>query len=125
MNGTEYRYLLEGEEKALLIDADYGAGNLGAFVEKLTDKPVIVKNTPFHPDYSLGNAEFEKAYVTAGCGIDAPSIYSPGAVPFTLSKLPYLDYENIIIGDGYESDLGGRMVEVLDVFSKEVHHGKN
>ena len=42
MNGSQYMFLLEGEEKALLIDTGWGAGNLKAFVEKLTDKPLIV-----------------------------------------------------------------------------------
>jgi len=42
MNGSENMYLLEGDEKALLIDTGYGAGNLRAFVETLTDKPVLV-----------------------------------------------------------------------------------
>ncbi len=114
MNGTEYMYLLEGDEKALLLDAGYGAGNLRAFVEKLTDKPVILANTHFHPDHSGGNGEFEKAYLSAGWEIDAPSVMSPGAVPFDLSKLPYPDYERVIIGDGYIFDLGGRKVEVLE-----------
>ena len=114
MNGTEFMYLLEGEEKALLIDTGYGAGNLRAFVENLTDKPILVTNTHFHPDHSPGNAEFEQAYVSAGWEIDAPSVYSPGAVPFDLSKLPYPDYEKVIIGDGFVFDLGGRKVEVLE-----------
>ena len=60
MNGTEYMYLLEGSEKALLLDTGYGAGNLRAFVEQLTDKPVIVANTHYHPDHAGGNGEFEK-----------------------------------------------------------------
>ena len=33
-------YLLEGDEKALLIDTGYGAGNLREYVEKLTSKPI-------------------------------------------------------------------------------------
>ena len=45
MNGTEYMYLLEGEEKALLIDTGYGTGNLRAFVEKC----VTVLGTNGHP----------------------------------------------------------------------------
>ena len=33
-------YLLEGDEKALLIDTGYGAENLREYVEKLTSKPI-------------------------------------------------------------------------------------
>lgn len=115
MNGTENMYLLEGEDKALLIDTGYGVGNLRAFVEKLTDKPVMVTNTHFHPDHAAGNGEFECAYISAGWETDAPSVFGEGAVPFDLTKLPYPDYEKKIIGDGYVFDLGGRKVEVLDV----------
>lgn len=59
MNGTEYMFLLEGEEKALLIDTGYGVGNLRAFVEKLTEKPILVTNTHYHPDHAAGNGEYD------------------------------------------------------------------
>jgi hydroxyacylglutathione hydrolase len=51
MNGSQNMYLLEGREKALLIDTGWGAGNLRALVEKLTSKPVIVTNTHGHLDH--------------------------------------------------------------------------
>lgn len=114
MNGTEYMFLLEGEEKALLIDTGYGVGNLRAFVEKLTKKPILVTNTHYHPDHAAGNGEFPCAYVSAGWEVDAPSVDAEGAVPFDLKKLPYPDYEKIIVGDGYVFELGGREVEVLE-----------
>lgn len=115
MNGSENMYLLEGEEKALLIDTGYGAGNLRAYVEKLTDKPILVANTHFHPDHSAGNGEFEQVYLSRGEAIDSPSVNNPGAVPFDLTKLPYPDYEKIYIGEGDKIELGGRTIEVLDV----------
>ena len=74
MNGSEYMYLLEGNDQALLIDTGYGAGNLKTFVEGLTDKPVLVVNTHFHPDHSAGNGEFEEVMVASGWEIDAPSL---------------------------------------------------
>lgn len=115
MNGSENMYLLEGEEKALLIDTGYGVGNLRAHVEKLTDKPILVTNTHFHPDHSAGNGEFEQVYLSRGSEIDAPSVNNPGAVPFDITKLPHPDYEKIFIGEGYQFELGGRTIEVLDV----------
>lgn len=115
MNGTEYMYLLEGEEKALLLDTGYGAGNLRAFIEKLTNKPVMVANTHFHPDHAGGNGEFERVYMSKGAVVDAPSTESEGAVPFDLNKLPHPDYEKIFIEEGYLFELGGRSVEVVDV----------
>lgn len=114
MNGSQYMYLLEGEEKALLLDTGYGAGNLRAYAESLTDKPLIVANTHFHPDHAGGNGEFEQVYVSKGWQIDAPSVALPGATPFDLSKLPYADYEKCEIAGGDILELGNRTVEVLE-----------
>lgn len=115
MNGTENMYLLEGEDKALLIDTGYGVGNLREFVKKLTDKPILVANTHFHPDHAAGNGEFEKVYISKNYKLDAPSVNNPMAVPFDITKLPYPDYEKVLIGEGHTFELGGRIVEVLDV----------
>lgn len=114
MNGSEYMYLLEGTEKALLLDTGYGVGNLRAFVEKLTGKPILVANTHFHPDHAAGNGEFEQAYMGAGWELDAPSVFGGGHTPFDLTKLPHPDYGKTVVGDGHVFDLGGRKVEVLD-----------
>ncbi len=114
MNGTEYMYLLEGDEKALLIDTGYGAGNLKNFVMSLTDKPIVVVNTHYHPDHSAGNGEFEEVMVSAGWEIDSPSVDMPGHIPFDISKLPHPDYKKKIIGEGDVIDLGNRKICVMD-----------
>ena len=114
MEGSEYIYLLEGEQKALLLDTGYGIGHLRAFVEYLTDKPVIVANTHFHPDHSAGNGEWEEVLLSPGWEIDAPSVNNPGAGPSDLSTLPYPDYKKTIIHDGDTIELGGRSVTVLE-----------
>lgn len=114
MNGSQYMYLLEGEKKALLIDTGYGAGNLRAYAERLTDKPLLVANTHFHPDHAGGNGEFEKVYVSKGWIIDAPSVTAAGATPFELNKLPYTDYEKCVVTTGDEIELGNRAIEVLE-----------
>ena len=114
MEGTEYIYLLEGEDKALLLDTGYGIGKLRAFVEKLTDKPVLVANTHFHPDHSAGNGEWEEVYVAEGWTVDAPSVLNPGAGPCDLSALPYPDYKKHILRDGDVFELGGRRITVLE-----------
>jgi len=112
MNGTQNLYLLEGEEKAILLDTGYGTGTLYAFVQGLTDKEIIVANTHFHPDHSGGNGEFEKVFVSKGAEMDAPTVNAPG--PFDLSKLPHPNYEKIYVGEGDKIELGGRTIEVLD-----------
>ncbi|MCD8019015.1 MAG: MBL fold metallo-hydrolase [Clostridiales bacterium] len=115
MNGTEYMYLLEGEEKALLLDTGYGTDTLKAFVKGLMDKEIVVANTHYHPDHSCGNGEFTCVYLAEGYPIAAPSVERPEAGPFDISKLPHPDYEKRIIGEGDTFDLGGRTVEVLGV----------
>ena len=113
MEGTEYLYLLEGEEKALLLDTGYGIGHLRAFVEKLTDRAVCVANTHFHPDHSAGNGEWEEVLLSEGWTVDAPSVCNPGAGPCDLSSLPYPYYRKTLLHDGDVIDLGGRRVRVL------------
>lgn len=47
-------FLIEGPEKALLIDTGQGVGDLRSCVEMLTDKPVTVVLTHNHADH-IGN----------------------------------------------------------------------
>ena len=58
-------YLIEGSERALLIDTGCGVGDIAAYVEALTDKPFDVVLTHVHPDHSGGVYSFknEKIYV--------------------------------------------------------------
>ncbi len=115
MNGSQYMYLLEGEEKVLLVDTGYAVGNLKTFVRKLTDKPLVVVNTHFHPDHSGGNGEFEEVYVSWNYKVDEPSVTSPGAGPFPLDRLPHPDYGKKLLHEGDVIELGGRSIQVLDV----------
>ncbi len=56
-------YLIEGDDKALVIDTGRGIGNLHEFIRTLTDKPVIVVNTHKHFDHTGGNGTFEEVYM--------------------------------------------------------------
>ena len=62
--GLELMYLVEGEKKAALIDTGSGIGHLRAFVETLTDKPVIVLLTHGHVDHAMGAGEFDTVYMS-------------------------------------------------------------
>ena len=110
MNGSQCMYLLEGEEKALLIDTGWGAGNVKAFVERLTKKPLLVINTHFHPDHAGSNGEFTSVMVGEGYEKDMENIT---LMPFDWSKLPHPDYEKVVMRDGDVIDLGGRQIEVM------------
>jgi len=61
--GTELMYLVEGENKAALLDTGSGFGSLKACVERLTDKPVTVLITHGHTDHAFGAAEFDDVYM--------------------------------------------------------------
>ncbi|MDD3409253.1 MAG: MBL fold metallo-hydrolase [Eubacteriales bacterium] len=110
MNGSEYMYLLEGDEKALLIDTGWGAGNLRPFVEKLTSKPVMVVNTHFHPDHAGGNGEWEEVWMHENWALDVPSMRD---CPCDVNRLPFPDYRHQLLRDGQIIDLGNRRVEAL------------
>lgn len=112
MGGSQFMYLLEGEDKALLIDTGWGAGNLRQLVEKLTSKPVLVTNTHGHLDHSGGNGEWESVMMLPGAEGD---IFTCHRLPFDISQLAYPNYEHKIVHDGDVIDLGGRTIELMDI----------
>jgi len=61
-HGSDNIYLVEGKDKALLIDTGLGVARLNAFVKTLTTKPLIVVNTHGHPDHAGGDFEFKSIY---------------------------------------------------------------
>lgn len=63
MIGGNWGYLIEGPEKALLIDNGYGVGNHKGLCEKLVKgKEVLAAVTHFHCDHAHGSHQWEKIY---------------------------------------------------------------
>lgn len=62
---AELMYLVEGDERAALIDTGSGIGFVRPLVERLTDKPLIVLITHGHVDHAMGASEFppESVYI--------------------------------------------------------------
>ncbi len=56
-------YLVEGKDRACVIDTGHGLGNLREYVEGLTDKPVFVILTHGHIDHVGGAALWEEVYM--------------------------------------------------------------
>ena len=55
----EYMYLVEGTERAALIDTGSGIGSLRGYIERLTNKPYIILLTHGHLDHAMGASEFD------------------------------------------------------------------
>ena len=72
--GDVWMYLIDGPEKAMLIDDSFGIGDLKGLIRKLIgDKELIVVNTHAHYDHCYGNAQFGKVYCHE---YEVPSIQS-------------------------------------------------
>jgi len=99
---NESLYLIEGEKRALLIDAGTTVENLPAIVGKLTDKPVTLIATHVHPDHT-GSAvnDFRQIYINAADMVNVQSMMSGYR-----GRINYLT-------DGQIIDLGGRKIEVM------------
>ncbi len=61
--GFDTMYLIEGKEKALLIDTGWGIFNIPELLRSITSKPVTVVVTHGHPDHACGAFWFDEVYV--------------------------------------------------------------
>jgi len=130
-NGSDNIYLVEGTDKALLIDTGTGMADLKGYAESLTDLPITVVNTHGHPDHAGGNFQFETVYLhprdfTLASQFTNPESHA-NSVKNTLDQNPelesvliadisnYPEPELVPIEEGYVFDLGGRELEVIEV----------
>ena len=118
---NESVYLLEGDDRALLIDAGTEMPHLARAAAKLTDKPVTLALTHGHGDHVGGAVSFPEAYIHP---FDT-SMIGEGARHYGVAVK--------LLSDGEVIDLGGRQIEVLltpghtsgsvTFFDKERHYG--
>lgn len=107
-HGTDNIYLVEGEEKALLIDTGIGKADLAACIHTLTSLPVIVVNTHGHPDHVGGNFQFSNV---SAHPLDFELIQHFSRQDHSPAEVPPL--EPIRAGDML--DLGQRTLEIMEV----------
>lgn len=94
-------YIIEGEEKAMLIDTGTTCENLDEVIFKIAQRPLYVVITHFHPDHAGNIQYFDKIYMHEA---DAPLI-----------KMMIVEYKGEIeyIENGDVFDLGGKEIEVV------------
>lgn len=71
--GCDNMYVLEGTQKALVIDAGMGYCHFRAIVESLTDKPYDVAITHAHPDHIGMIRQFDRIYINRAEVEQAPA----------------------------------------------------
>ena len=128
--GDAWSYLILGPQKALLIDTNFGLGNLKGLVAQLIgDRELLVANTHPHADHAGGNAQFGQVHILKE---DAEMLRTHMNEPLLNEKIldrdgscRYVDfdaqdmieqkpYEIVEIPDGYVFDLGdGYEVETM------------
>ncbi|MCC8099502.1 MAG: MBL fold metallo-hydrolase [Clostridiales bacterium] len=104
-------YLVEGSREAIVIDTGYGCGDIRAFCQMLTSRPVNrVVNTHDHFDHTALNGLFESAIMSAATAPLA-TVPFPSFDGVTFPQ----DYRKEIVKDGDVIDLGGRSLLVFEV----------
>ena len=99
---NESLYLVEGDTKAILIDAGTKIKNLDKLVASITDKPVTLVATHVHPDHTGSAIDyFPEIYINP-----ADTVGIPEFMPNYKGKVCFLE-------DGEILDLGGRILEIV------------
>jgi len=97
----ESLYLVEGSDKAVLIDAGTNIKNLDKIVATITKKPVMLVATHVHPDH-IGSANyFPEIYINP-----SDTVLIPKFMPNYKGVIKYLKDREII-------NLGDRQLEVV------------
>ena len=99
---NETIYIIEGTERAILLDAGTKIEGLDKIVSGITSKPVMLIATHVHPDHT-GSAihDFPEIWINAADTVNVPTFMADYK-----GKINYLE-------DGQVIDLGGRRIEVI------------
>ncbi len=101
-------YLIEGRDKALLIDTGMGAGPIMPLIRSITDKPVELAVTHVHGDHMIHADEFDRVYIPA-----AERELLPAVIEIMMPGLKLDESRISWINGGEQIDLGDFSVEVI------------
>lgn len=118
-DGECCKYVVEGSQRACLVDTGMGGGDLRAAVRSITDKPLVVVNTHGHIDHCIGNSQFEQVWMSPKAHWDVDSALAelasmPAPQPDPDDARLTFDYERLPLGEGDVIDLGDRVLEVFE-----------
>lgn len=130
-NGVgDLMYLVEGKNKAALIDTGIGIGDLKSYVQTLTDKPIFVLLTHGHVDHASGSAQFDEVYMNAKdnklflehTALESRKGYTNATNPNYAKNLTDADYQPFDnpsrfknLQEGMTFDLGGLHLDIYDI----------
>ena len=96
---SETMYIIEGKDKAVLIDAGTTIPNLDRIVAKITKKPVTLILTHVHPDHAGAVGCFDEVWINP-----ADTVGIPAFMPDYKGTVRFLEH-------GQTFKLGGRTLE--------------
>jgi glyoxylase-like metal-dependent hydrolase (beta-lactamase superfamily II) len=96
-------FLIEGLEKAMLVDTGFGTGDMKAFAGSLTKLPIFLINTHTDGDHTGCNGSFEKV------------IMHPAEAGYYQMKKPGNHSIIDFVEDGDIIDLGNRQFEIIHI----------
>jgi glyoxylase-like metal-dependent hydrolase (beta-lactamase superfamily II) len=122
-------WLVEGEDRCLLVETGLGVKSLRQFVETVTDKPVIAFASLGYYDHAGGLHQFDERWIHRADQdrVTAPTRHNTAAERYlggAFRALPYAGFDPAtyvmpasqptrLLEDGDQIDLGGRQFEVL------------
>ena len=125
-----YFTIIQGENKAIVMDTGYGIADNRGYVEKHVSVPYIVINSHGHPDHTQGNHQFEEVFIHPA---DLPAYENSNTMEGRTSTYERLMLSNGLSEEGKEEfikiapmkmktlepdsvyDLGGLTVRVVEL----------
>ena len=111
LSDGDYTYVLEGEDEIIAIDSGMGAGNIRAFCQTLSEKPLYrLINTHNHFDHTANNFLFDVVYMSEKSYEGRCQAFGG----FEGMDIPD-DYPVVFLKDGDRVNLNGRELEVFNI----------